>query len=173
YNPVFDENGKPVKVVKFASDITESKNRNAEFEAKLDAIDKSQAVIEFEVDGTILTANENFLSVTGYTLDEIQGQHHRIFCDPEYAASSAYESFWQRLGNGEFESGEFQRFGKNGHEVWISATYNPVFDAKGQVVKVVKFATDISDQLEIRREAETLSLVANETDNSVVICDAM
>ena len=171
YNPVFDAKGKPVKIVKFASDITERKNKNAEFEAKLDAISKSQAVIEFEVDGTIITANENFLATTGYSLEEIQGKHHRMFCDPEYVASSEYKGFWERLGNGEFIADEFQRYGKDGSEVWISASYNPVFDAKGRTTKVVKFATDITDQVAIRKQAQTLSLVANETDNSVIICD--
>lgn len=172
YNPVFDADGKPVKVVKFATDITESKNKNAEYTAKLAAISKAQAVIEFELDGTIITANENFLKTTGYSLDEIRGKHHRIFCDSEYTASSEYVSFWKRLASGEFEAGEFRRFGKGGQEVWINASYNPVFDANGQVVRVIKFATDVSDQVKMRKQSETLSLVANETDNSVVICDA-
>ena len=172
YNPVLDASGKPVKVVKFATDVTETRNRNAEFEAKLAAVSKAQAVIEFKLDGTIITANENFLAVTGYTLDEIQGQHHRIFCDRSYAASNEYKELWKRLGEGKLEAGEFQRFSKEGREIWINASYNPVFDASGNPVKVVKFATDISEQVKIRKQAETLSLVANETDNSVVICDA-
>ncbi|HBE71837.1 MAG TPA: hypothetical protein DDW52_27145 [Planctomycetaceae bacterium] len=171
YNPVLDASGNPVKVVKFASDVTESRNRNAEFEAKLAAVSKAQAVIEFELDGTIITANENFLAVTGYQLDEIQGQHHKMFCDPEYANSAEYRSFWKKLGQGEFAAGEFQRFAKDGSEVWINASYNPVLDASGNPVKVVKFASDVTEQVEIRQQAEVLSLVANETDNSVVICD--
>ncbi|MEQ8291289.1 MAG: PAS domain-containing methyl-accepting chemotaxis protein [Roseovarius sp.] len=152
YNPILDADGKPVKVVKFATDITAEKRRTAEQDGKLAAIDRSQAVIEFELDGTILTANENFLSVTGYVLDEIKGRHHRIFCDPDYAGSGKYKSFWADLAEGRFATGEFQRFGKNGREVWISATYNPILDSKGRPFKVVKFATDIT--AEKRRTAE-------------------
>lgn len=144
YNPIFDATGKPVKVVKFATDITASKLRNAEFEGKMEAIDKSQAVIEFTPDGIILTANENFLAVTGYSLDEITGKHHRMFCEPSYAASPEYKAFWEQLGRGEYDVGEYKRLGKGGKEVWINASYNPVFDASGNTVKVVKFATDIT-----------------------------
>ena len=152
YNPVFDADGKPVKVVKFATDITAEKLRTAEQDSKFAAIDRAQAMIEFELDGTIRTANENFLAVTGYGLDEITGRHHRIFCDPDYAASSEYKAFWADLADGQFASGEFQRFGKNGREVWINATYNPILDSRGKPVKVVKFATDIT--AEKRRTAE-------------------
>ncbi len=109
-----------------------------------DALNRVQAVIEFEVDGTIITANENFLSVTGYTLNEIVGQHHRIFVDSRTASSAEYREFWNRLGRGEFDAGEYRRYGKSGNEVWINASYNPVLDAKGNVVRVVKFATDIT-----------------------------
>ncbi|GAB5407334.1 MAG: PAS domain S-box protein [Aureliella sp.] len=171
YATVLNEIGTPSKILLFATDFTESRNRNAEFEAKLAAVGKAQAVIEFELDGTIITANENFLAVTGYQLDEIQGQHHKLFCDPEYANSAEYRSFWKKLGQGEFAAGEFQRFAKDGSEVWINASYNPVLDASGNPVKVVKFANDVTEQVEIRQQAEVLSLVANETDNSVVICD--
>ena len=172
YNPVLDTHGRPIKVVEFATDVTEHRNLNAEFEAKLEAVSKSQAIIEFALDGTILTANKNFLAATGYELDEIQGQHHRIFCDSEFVKTPEYKTFWEDLAGGKFYAGEFQRFGKDGNEIWINASYNPVMDASGTPVKVVKFATDITDQVNLRRRAEILSLVANETDNSVVICDA-
>ncbi len=172
YNPVLDASGKPVKVVKFATDVTETRNRNAEFEAKLSAVGKVQAVIEFQLDGTIITANENFLAATGYELNELQGQHHRMFCAPEYTESSEYKAFWEKLGRGEFVSGEFRRFGKDGQEIWINASYNPVLNASGKPVKIVKFATDVTEQVNIRKQAEILSLVANETDNSVIICDS-
>ncbi|MEQ8895995.1 MAG: PAS domain-containing methyl-accepting chemotaxis protein [Roseovarius sp.] len=144
YNPVFDADGKPFKVVKFATDITAEKLRTAEQDGKLAAIDRAQAMIEFELDGTIRTANENFLAVTGYALDEIRGRHHRIFCDPDYVASGDYKAFWADLAEGRFATGEFQRFGKNGREVWINATYNPILGSNGKPVKVVKFATDIT-----------------------------
>ncbi len=152
YNPVFDAEGKPVKVVKFATDITAEKLRTAEQDGKIDAIGRAQAVIEFELDGTILTANENFLATAGYGLNEITGQHHRIFCEEDYANSPDYKAFWDRLASGEFEAGEFKRFAKDGSEIWLSASYNPIFDASGKPYKVVNFATDIT--AEKRRTAE-------------------
>lgn len=144
YNPIVDDNGKPYKVIKFATDITASKLKNAEFESKIDAIGKSQAVIEFHLDGTIITANENFLSTTGYTIAEIQGKHHRIFCEEGYANSTEYKHFWKKLGAGEFDSGEYKRVTKSGSEVWLNASYNPIFDSNGIPFKVVKFASDVS-----------------------------
>lgn len=145
---------------------------NREQQGMIDAINRVQAVIEFELDGTILTANENFLGAVGYSLDEIKGQHHRMFCEPEYAASNEYKQFWAAFKNGEFSAGEFKRVTKNGDEIWINASYNPVFDSDGKPFKVVKFATDITEQVALRHEAVTLSLVANETDNSVLITNA-
>ncbi|HEU4458779.1 MAG TPA: PAS domain S-box protein [Methylibium sp.] len=144
YNPIFDLNGNPVKVVKYAMDITESKMRNAEFEGKVRAIDRAQAVIEFDLEGRVLMANENFLKTLGYTVDEVRGKHHRLFVEPGYAASEAYREFWQKLSRGEFDAGEYKRVGKDGREVWIQATYNPIFDLEGRPLKVVKFATDVS-----------------------------
>ncbi|MEC4889538.1 MAG: methyl-accepting chemotaxis protein [Nitrospira sp.] len=144
YNPILDANHKPYKVVKFATDITADKNRNAEFEGKLNAINKTQAAIEFSLDGTVITANDNFLNCLGYTLNEIQGQHHRMFCDPAYTSTGEYAAFWQKLNRGEFDAGVYRRIGKGGKEVWIQASYNPIVDAKGKVYKVVKFATDIT-----------------------------
>ncbi len=120
YNPIFDGDGNPVKVVKFATDVTEAKVKNSDNENQLKAMDRSQAVIEFTPDGTILGANANFLAVTGYSLDEIQGKHHQIFCEPEYASSVEYKQFWQKLSSGVFDSGEYKRIGKGGKEVWIS-----------------------------------------------------
>ncbi|MEQ8599195.1 MAG: methyl-accepting chemotaxis protein [Devosia sp.] len=146
YNPVFDAAGKPIKVIKFATDITEQTQRSADLAAQIEAISRVQAVIAFNLDGTIIEANENFLTTVGYRLDEIVGQHHSMFCDPDYARTSEYAQFWERLRAGQFEAAEFQRFGKNGKEVWIQASYNPVLDAAGRVVKVVKFATDISER---------------------------
>ena len=110
YNPVLDGNGKVAKIVKFAIDITEKKLRAADAEGQLDAISRSQAVIEFTPDGTILTANKNFLETVGYRLEEIQGKHHRMFCDKTYTQSAEYGAFWQNLYRGEFHAGKYQRF---------------------------------------------------------------
>ena len=148
YNPIFDEDGTVLKVIKFASDITEEKKRNVDFENQILAMNRSQAVIEFETDGTIIHANENFLSVTGYTLEEIKGKHHRIFCETDYTTSREYQEFWETLRRGEFDSGEYKRLGKGGKEVWINASYNPITDLKGEVYKVVKFASDLTTEKE-------------------------
>lgn len=146
YNPVLDRNGKPVGVIKFATDITAQKLKAADHQAQIDAISRVQAVIAFTLDGDIIEANENFLSVLGYRADEIVGKHHSMFCDPAYAQSAEYRQFWQKLRSGEYVAAEFQRFGKGGKEVWIQASYNPIMDASGRPVKVVKFATDITER---------------------------
>ncbi|WP_432382174.1 methyl-accepting chemotaxis protein [Duganella sp. P38] len=146
YNPIFDEEGKPAKVVKFATDITAAKALNADYAGRNAAMDRVQAVIEFDLQGRVLTANENFLGVIGYSLAEIKGQHHRMFCDADYAQSPEYMTFWERLGRGEFHAGEFHRRTKQGKDIWILASYNPIFDADGRPYKVVKFATDITEQ---------------------------
>ncbi len=145
--------------------------RLAELEGQIDAINRSQAVIEFTLDGIILRANEHFCTTLGYREDEIKGQHHRLFVRPA-DQGPAYDAFWQKLARGEYDSAQYLRIGKGGRDVWIQASYNPVFDADGKPFKVVKYATDITDQVRLRQEAATLSLVANETDNSVVITDA-
>jgi methyl-accepting chemotaxis protein len=144
YNPLLDAVGKPQKVVKFASDITGEKLRAAEYRSKVAAIERSQLVIEFDPTGIILSANANFLDAMGYEAEDVIGRHHRIFCDPAYAASPEYEAFWAKLARGSFESSVYKRFGKNGREVWIQATYNPVIDQAGRTIKVVKFATDVT-----------------------------
>ena len=146
YNPVFDKSGKPIKVIKFACDITEYKIRTMENEGKLAAIDRAQAVIEFKMDGTIITANENFLHALGYDLEEIRGRHHSMFVQPADRDSAAYREFWARLNRGDYQAAEFKRIGKGGKEVWILATYNPILDEKGRPFKVVKFATDVTAQ---------------------------
>ena len=150
YNPVFDQAGKPVKVIKFATNVTASKLQTAEYEGKIEAINRVQAVIEFELDGTVISANENFLRIFGYRLDEIVGQHHRIFCDPGFAESLQYAEFWQKLGRGEYNSGEFKRIHKDGTDVWLQASYNPIFDMDGRPFKIVKFASDITQVVEAR-----------------------
>ncbi|GAB5431379.1 MAG: hypothetical protein EpisKO_07490 [Epibacterium sp.] len=165
---IFDDDGTYVGNLLEWADVTEAR-LNA---GVLNALDRSQAIIEFKLDGTITAANENFLAVTGYGLQEIKGQKHRIFVDETTASSAEYKDFWQSLAQGETRTGEFRRFAKDGSELWIQATYNPIFDGNGDVFKVVKFAVDITDQMKLRETAKTLSLVANETDNSVLIADA-
>ena len=152
YNPVIGDDGRPQKVVKLASDITAAKLRGAEYQGKVAAIDRAQAVVEFALDGTVLTANRNFLETMGFQLDEVQGRHHRVFCEPGYAATPEYAAFWERLGRGAFEGGEYLRFAKGGREVWLQATYNPILDDLGRPLKVVKFASDITEVK--RRSAE-------------------
>ena len=152
YNPVLDADGRPYKVVKIASDMTEQRNRTAEFEGRMNAIDKSQATIEFGLDGTVLTANENFLRLLGYTLDELRGRHHRTLCEPSYVSSPEYEAFWSKLRRGEYDSGVYRRLGKGQKEVWIQASYNPIMTAAGKPYKVVKFATDITNQRHSQEE---------------------
>ncbi len=129
-----------------------------ELNSKLDAVNKTQAVIEFELDGTVITANDNFLAVLGYRLEEIKGQHHRLFVDPEYATSREYQTFWQDLGAGKAQVAEFKRFGKGGKEVWIQASYNPIVDQAGRPFKVVKFASDISAT---KRAALAMTMMEN------------
>ncbi|UXZ94442.1 PAS domain S-box protein [Pseudomonas phytophila] len=145
YNPILNQAGEPFKVVKFATDITDQRMRNAEYEGKVEAIQRSQGVIEFDLNGRVLAANDNFLKVLGYRLDEVLGQHHRMFCDDQYLNSPAYRAFWAKLERGEYDSGEYMRLGKGGREVWISATYNPIFDPDGRPYKVVKFANDVTE----------------------------
>jgi methyl-accepting chemotaxis protein len=171
YTPIV-KNGKVHKVIKFASDVTEQVAKQANFESQLQAIHRAQAVIEFDLDGKILFANPNFLSLMGYSLNEVTGQHHRIFVDPQEAASSRYSDFWRRLKEGQYQTAEYKRFTKNGKEVWIHATYNPIKGPDGKVLKIVKFASDISHEVEQKKEFRLLSMVANETDNAVLISGA-
>ncbi len=146
YNPISDDKGRPFKVVAYTSDITEQKLSNANFEGQIAAINRAQAVIEFGLDGRVLTANENFLKTVGYALEEIRGQHHSMFIDAAYQQSPDYRMFWDRLGRGEYDAGQYKRIGKGGREVWIQASYNPILDLNGKPAKVVKYATDITQQ---------------------------
>lgn len=157
YNPIFNAEGKAYKVVKFATDVTAEKLRNADYEGQVGAIGKSQAVIEFSLDGIVVNANENFLKTLGYSMDEIKGKHHRMFCDPTYTASNDYRAFWEKLARGEFDSGEYKRIGKGGKEVYISASYNPIIGLDGKPTKVIKYASDISAQKLKDQELAALS----------------
>jgi methyl-accepting chemotaxis protein len=148
YNPVLDEQGKVVKVVKYALDVTARVASDAEIRGRLAALDRAMAVIEFDLGGNILTANDNFLQTMNYSLAEIKGKHHRLFCEASLVNTSEYSDFWRRLNAGEFFSGQFKRLGKHGKVVWLEASYNPVYDAEGKLSKIVKFASDITERVE-------------------------
>lgn len=154
YDPIF-ANGKVVGIVKIAADITATKIASLHNENLLRALERSVAVIEFEPDGTIVDANASFCKTLGYAHEEIVGKKHSIFCDPDFVTSGAYDSFWTRLRAGEFFSDTFKRIGKNGREVWIQATYNPVYNSRGAIYRVVKFATDVTERM---KSVSTLSV---------------
>lgn len=150
YNPIFDSEGQPFKVVKYATDITSFKLKNADVQGQLNAIDKAMGVISFHMDGTIIDINQNFLNVVGYTKEEVIGKHHRMFAEASLANSSEYRDFWAKLNRGEFDAGEYKRLAKGGREVWLQASYNPIMDLNGNPYKVVKYAADITEQKELQ-----------------------
>jgi methyl-accepting chemotaxis protein len=174
YNPILDNKGKPFGVIKFATDITTRKLTNADMAGQIDAIGESQAVIQFNLDGSIVAANPNFLKAVGYSLDEIKGRHHSMFVSPAERDSPAYREFWAALNRGEFQAGEFKRIGKGGAEIWILASYNPILDLNGKPCKVVKYATDTTKQVlmrmgneRVRGMLETVAAGAEELNASV------
>ncbi|HEY9452607.1 MAG TPA: PAS domain-containing methyl-accepting chemotaxis protein [Bradyrhizobium sp.] len=167
YNPILDEAGKPFKVVKFATDVTAQKLKAADSDGQIAAIRKSQAVIEFNMDGTVRTANPNFLEAMGYTLAEVQGKHHGMFVEPGERNAREYLEFWGRLNNGEYQAAEYKRIAKGGREIWIQASYNPILDLNGKPFKVVKYATDVTVQAVLRKKAENArNLIATVADGS-------
>lgn len=153
YNPVVDAQGNVVKVVKYALDVTARVMLENETNSKLAAVDRAMAICEFEPNGNVITANNNFLNVMGYALNEIKGKHHRTFCEPALVNSPEYAEFWRKLNHGEFIGDQFKRIGKQGRVVWLEATYNPVFDVDGKLYKIVKFASDITHRVE-KQEAD-------------------
>ena len=168
YNPVF-RNGRPYKILKIAADVTGAKKQAIEDACKLEAISRSQAVIEFTPTGEVIAANENFCRAMGFALEEILGKHHRIFCRPGYVATPEYTAFWERLGQGEFISSEFVRIAKSGREVWIQAAYNPIVDASGRVTKVVKFATDVTERMSAINEVNAGLSALSDGDLTVAL----
>ncbi len=159
-NAVLDAHGEPKWIDGVLLDVTETKLRNAEFESTVTAIRRALVVIEFDLQGNILNANQNFLDLMGYQPEEILGQHHRLFCEQTYVESPDYAALWKRLGRGELDAGEYLRLGKGGRKVWIQASYNPIFDADGKPFKVIKFATDLSQRREMEsalREAKDVA----------------
>ena len=154
YNPVLSASGRVEKVVKIAADISVQVRMEQEQNSLINAINRSMAMIEFNLQGEVLTANDNFLNTMGYRLEDIRGKHHRLFCNREEADSAGYKNFWAQLNRGEYVSGRFQRVGRNGQPIWLRATYNPVFDSNGKLYKVVKFASDVTEQVQ-HQEAES------------------
>jgi methyl-accepting chemotaxis protein len=164
YNPIMDMDGKPYKVVKYATDITEQVIKNADFSGQIEAVNKAQAVIEFTLDGKVLRANENFLNTVGYLATELAGQHHSLFVDVAYRQSPEYRMFWDKLGRGEYDAGQYKRIGKSGKEVWLQASYNPIMGPDGKPYKVVKYATDVTAQV---KAAEILQAAVAQTQEVV------
>ncbi len=172
YIPVTDAAGQVIKVVKLARDITESVEKEQHLNNVMSAIDTSMAVIEFNLHGEVTSANDNFLRTMNYSAEQIRGQHHRLFCNAEYAGSQHYQDFWQRLRQGEYMAGTFERRSRDGRRIWLQATYNPLHDATGKLYGVIKIATDITPDIE-RRNAESRAAqlaydTALETDQSAV-----
>ncbi|MGA7121281.1 MAG: PAS domain-containing protein [Polyangiaceae bacterium] len=153
YNPIKDLQGRPVKVIKYATDVTAAKLKAADYAGQIAAISKSQAVIEFKMDGTIVTANDNFLSTAGYTLEEIVGRHHSMFVDEATRSSPDYREFWARLNRGEYQAAEYKRIGRGGREFYLQASYNPIRDLNGKPFKVVKYATNVTEEVKRRERA--------------------
>lgn len=165
YNPIFDINNNVTSIIKFATDISTFNLDKIENEGKVNAINLSMAIIEFTTDGTIINANDNFLKTTGYNLSDIIGKKHKIFCEQKYTNTKEYTDFWLNLKKGIFSNGKFKRFHKNGNEIWLEATYNPIKDESGEVYKIVKFATDITSsvkQYEIQKNNVDLACQISE-----------
>ncbi|WOF74807.1 PAS domain-containing methyl-accepting chemotaxis protein [Parvibaculaceae bacterium PLY_AMNH_Bact1] len=169
YNPILNAKGDVTKVVKYATDITADTLLKADHAGQIEAISKSQAVIEFHMDGTIITANANFLGAVGYSLEEIQGKHHRMFVASDYAESAEYQEFWSQLAQGKYQAAEYKRFGKGGKEIWIQASYNPILDPSGKPFKVVKYATDITEQIQAQHEAKRVGALVDEKLEKIMV----
>jgi methyl-accepting chemotaxis protein len=170
YNPILDLNGKPFKVVKFATDISNAKVASINSQRQIEEINRTQAVIEFTNEGICLIANDNFCNAMGYRLEEIKGKHHSTFVEPAYRDSADYKQFWRDLNDGKFQTAEFKRIGRGGKEVWIQATYNPMFDINGRVNRVVKFATDITGRK--TAEANLKTTIKTVSDNAQALSSA-
>ncbi|HEX8445971.1 MAG TPA: PAS domain S-box protein [Sphingomonas sp.] len=171
YTPILDPDGRPFKVVKYATDVTAAKIKSADDAGQIAAIGLSQAVITFSLDGEVTSANAMFCDAMGYREDEIVGRHHRMFVDAEERDHASYRAFWQKLNAGESLAGAYRRVARDGRSVWLQATYTPILGPGGDPFKIVKYASDITAQVEQREALNMLSLVVNATDNSVIITD--
>ncbi len=162
YNPILGVDGKPYKVVKLATDVTESKTQAADYVGQISAVNRAQAVIEFDLEGNVVTANQNFLETVGYSIDEIKGRHHGMFVEASYRNSQEYVEFWRNLVRGSYVSDKFKRIGKGGKEVWIQASYNAIMDANGKPCKVIKYATDVTEATVRNAELAERERIASE-----------
>ncbi|MDR3449172.1 MAG: methyl-accepting chemotaxis protein [Alphaproteobacteria bacterium] len=172
YKMTIDGMDRQDEVGSLAQALNDIKTTVADYSGQINAIKKSQAVIEFKLDGTVVDANDNFLEATGYHLDEIKGKHHSIFVDPAYANSGDYRDFWARLNRGDYQAGEYRRIGKGGKEVWLQASYNPILDPNGKVVKVVKYATEITKAKMESMNGARLKLALDTCTANVMMADA-
>ena len=163
YIPVVGAGKKINRIIKIATDITQKVRQEQLQSSILNSIDRSMAVIEFDLNGCVVAANDNFLKTMGYGFDDIQGRHHSMFCEQDYAQSADYDAFWQRLNNGEYISGRFERLDRYGNPVWLQANYNPLFDANGRLYGVIKLASDITQQVLQRRRESQATLLAMQT----------
>jgi methyl-accepting chemotaxis protein len=170
YNPILDQAGRPIKVVKFATDFTTRKLQDADYRGQIAAIGKSQAVVEFDLDGTIITANDIFLKALGYSLDEIKGRRQDMFVEEATRQSQGFKEFWAALARGEAQAGEYKRVGKGGREVWTQAAYNPIFDQNDRPYKVVAYATEVTNQVKLR--AALQALLKQVTESATVLAGA-
>lgn len=161
YFPVHGDDGRVQRVMKIASDVTEKQEHLRDQQAVFESVDRSMAIIEFEPDGTIITANANFLAATGYRLSQVEGKHHRMFCDPGFYRENP--DFWKQLASGQFRSGRFHRLRSDGSDLWLEASYNPIMDEGGRVIKVIKFASDITERVEKALQTQDAAAVASST----------
>ncbi|HEC1770048.1 TPA: PAS domain S-box protein [Campylobacter lari] len=166
YLPILDQNNKVYKVIKFANDITQRHYEMLDLKNTIDAANRSMAIIEFNPYGEILNANENFTQTMGYSLSEIKGKHHSMFCEEKFRNSKEYTIFWEELRSGKFQSGKFIRFGKNNKLIHLEASYNPIKNDDGEIYKVIKFATDITEQVvRDEKKLKLISELAEQNDN--------
>jgi methyl-accepting chemotaxis protein len=165
YNPVVDASNNVVKIIKIASNITAKKQREAELLSQIQAVDRSYAVIEFHLDGSVRTANENFLKTLGYSLSEIQGKHHRMFVDPSEHQTEAYKNFWTQLNRGTYHQGLFKRIARTGSVIWIRASYSPTYNIHGEVTGFVKYAIDVTNEVGRRQQTASISEVISSTSS--------
>nr|WP_119739738.1 PAS domain-containing methyl-accepting chemotaxis protein [Pseudomonas sp. Larv2_ips] len=182
WQPIKDESGQLSHVTCYATNITYRVEKASENASFIEALLRSTAVIEFDLSGNVLMANDQFLQAMGYSLKQAKGSHHRVFCKPEQVSSQEYNDFWSALNKGEFVAGRFERLDSRGQTVWLEATYNPVYDTEGKLCKVVKFATVVTDQVareqEVSGAAQTAFEISQQTDISaqrgaVVVNDTM
>jgi methyl-accepting chemotaxis protein len=169
YNPILDADGKPYKIIKFATDITAQQRKEADYTGQVAAVSRATAVIEFDLDGKVITANENFLTLFGYTIDEVRGRDRSIFADASSDGAAKGHALWERLCHGEYDAGQYKKIGKDGKEIWIQASYNPILDGDGKPLKIIVLATDITAQL---RASEALQLAVQQTQEVVKAAEA-